>query len=86
MIYTDINLPDGLYNVKDGELFKYKAKGGSARVHEIKRLVRCKDCKWAKETRMKSIEGDVIVWKTCPSRTEVIEDDDFCSYGERSEE
>ena len=49
-------------------------------------IVRCKDCKWATEARMKSIEGDVIVLKTCPSRTEVIEDDDFCSYGERSEE
>lgn len=49
-------------------------------------VVRCKDCKWATEARMKSIEGDVIVLKTCPSRTEVIEDDDFCSYGERSDE
>ena len=48
-------------------------------------VVRCKDCKWATEARMKSIEGDVIVLKTCPSRTEVIEDDDYCSYGERSD-
>ena len=48
-------------------------------------VVRCKDCKWATEARMKSIDGDVIVLKTCPSRTEVIEDGDFCSYGERNE-
>lgn len=50
-----------------------------------KPLVRCKDCRWATETRFKSIEGDVIYLKTCPSRTEVIDDDDFCSYGERKE-
>ena len=49
-------------------------------------IVRCKECKWATETRLKSIEGDVIYLKTCPSRKEVIDDNDFCSYGEREGE
>ena len=28
-------LQDGLYNVKDGKIFKYKAKGGTARVYKV---------------------------------------------------
>lgn len=48
-------------------------------------IVRCKDCRWATETKFKSIEGDLIYLKTCPSRTEVIDDDDYCSYGERAD-
>ena len=28
-------IQDGLYNIKDGELFKYKAKGGTVRAHKL---------------------------------------------------
>lgn len=28
-------IQDGLYNIKDGKLFKYKAKGGTVRTYEI---------------------------------------------------
>ena len=29
------HLSDGLYNIKDGQLFKYKAKGGTARAYKM---------------------------------------------------
>ena len=33
MIYIDADhLSDGLYNVKDGKIYKYKAKGGTVRL------------------------------------------------------
>ena len=38
-------IQDGLYNIKDGKLFKYKARGGTVRTYEIEPVVRCKDCK-----------------------------------------
>ena len=28
-------IQDGLYNIKDGEIFKYKAKGGTVRVYKL---------------------------------------------------
>ena len=43
-------IQDGLYNIKDGEIFKYKAKGGTVRAYKLvecvsaERVVRCKDC------------------------------------------
>ena len=52
-------LQDGIYNIKDGELFKYKAKGGTVRVYKLAECVSaerstlvvplkypCDDCKW----------------------------------------
>lgn len=79
MIYTDFELTDGLYNVKNGELFKYKKEGGSVRVHEVKRLVRCKDCKHYKPFD-KSKKFD------CPQGLYAVFESDYCSHGERSEE
>ena len=29
------NLRDGLYNIKDGKIFKYKAKGGTVRAYKL---------------------------------------------------
>ena len=36
MIYIDADhLADGLYNVKNGEIYKYKAKGGTVRAYKL---------------------------------------------------
>jgi len=36
MIYIDAeNLQDGLYNIKNGKIYKYKTKGGTARVYKL---------------------------------------------------
>ena len=75
MIYIDADhLSDGLYNVKDGKIYKYKAKGGTVRTYELRNIIRCGECKYyeAKE--------DWCYW-----RDEAITADDFCSYGNRSE-
>lgn len=77
MIYTDKVISDGLYNVKDGELFKYKAKGGSTKVRKIQRLVRCKDCKYQGEHFAVGIA-------TCGNKGGMVvaPDRGFCSCGE----
>ena len=37
MIYIDTEqLQDGLYNIKDGKIYKYKAKGGTVRAYKLK--------------------------------------------------
>ena len=37
MIYIDAEqLQDGLYNIKDGKIYKYKAKGGTVRAYKLK--------------------------------------------------
>lgn len=72
-------IKDGLYNIKDGELFQYKAKGGTVRVYSIVPsaeavdVVRCQDCKH---------------WKPwiCSEHNVHTHEDDFCSFGVRSEE
>ena len=36
MIYIDAEqLQDGLYNIKDGKIYKYKAKGGTVRTYKL---------------------------------------------------
>jgi len=38
MIYIDTEqLQDGLYNIKDGKIYKYKAKGGTVRAYKLTR-------------------------------------------------
>ena len=49
-------------------------------------LVRCKECSWAEETKFTNCEGDTVYMKTCPVRKGIINDNDFCSYGEREGE
>ena len=78
MIYIDAEqLQDGLYNIKDGKIYKYKAKGGTVRTYELRSIVRCGECKY---------DG---TWK-CPWRNTQVprypSADDFCSYGEREGE
>ena len=71
-------LQDGLYNIKNGKIFKYKAGGGTVRTYEMGEVVTCKDCKnsehWYRDRRRCFLwsEDGVSVF-----------DDGFCSYAER---
>lgn len=80
MIYIDAEqLQDGLYNIKDGKIYKYKAKGGTVRTYELRNIIRCGECKYCvngqcwKSDGLDKLDGNVA-------------DDDFCSRGEREGE
>lgn len=64
-------LQDGLYNIKNGKIFKYKAKGGTVRTYEMGEIVRCKDCKH------RHLDG--VIWN-CPFGL-CGGEDFFCAYG-----
>lgn len=72
------NLRDGLYNVKDGKIFKYKAKGGTVRTYELRNIVRCGEC-----IHRKDYECDRI---TLDGTRCGVTDDWFCADGEREGE
>lgn len=76
------NLRDGLYNIKDGKIFKYKAKGGTVRTYELRNIVTCGECKYASDDGTYGCmcehfndTGDAYhrMWSN-----------DFCSRGERN--
>ena len=69
------NLQEGLYNIKDGKIYKYKAKGGTVRAYELRDIVTCGECKHSRG-----------VLEYCAIDHWVGDDDDFCSYGCREEE
>ena len=48
-------LSDGLYNIKNGQIFKYKAKGGTVRAYVMKGI---------KTKIVKYYDEDENVWKT----------------------
>jgi hypothetical protein len=83
-------LQDGLYNVKDGQIFKYKANGGTVRTYEMGELVRCKDCKHRHEDEcpmqfeeeIDIDEGDGY-YDTEYIIHDYTRDDGYCSWGER---
>ena len=53
MIYIEANkLQDGLYQIQDGQIHKYKAKGGTVQTYEMGEIVRCKDCRYMVEECM----------------------------------
>ena len=64
-------LQDGLYNIKNGKIFKYKAGGGTVRTYEMGEVVTCKDCK------QKYLDN--MIW-SCPFGLPGGEDF-FCAYG-----
>ena len=77
MIYIDADhLSDGLYNVKDGKIYKYKAKGGTVRTYELRNIIRCGECKWYNCGACFRDDG----------ANNGRNADDFCSYGEREGE
>lgn len=48
MIYIEADkLQEGLYQIQDGQIHKYKANGGTVRTYEMGEIVKCKDCKYA---------------------------------------
>lgn len=64
-------LQDGLYQIQDGQIHKYKAKGGTVRTYEMGEIVRCRDCR----------HRDLF---SCPlTDNDFQKDDDFCSWGDR---
>lgn len=77
-------LQDGLYNIKDGQIFKYKAKGGTVRTYEMGEVVRCKDCRFS-ETYQNDSSGAMALYCKAFTFQRVVADDDFCSFGERRE-
>ena len=74
------NLRDGLYNIKDGKIFKYKAKGGTVRTYELRNIVTCGECKYYDD------EDYGEPTRYCTWHESVVNADDFCSYGEREGE
>ena len=74
------NLRDGLYNIKNGKIYKYKAKGGTIRAYELRNIVICGECEYwnTKDCREGVGECEWAYYMTKP--------DDFCSYGEREGE
>lgn len=74
-------LQDGLYNIKDGKIYKYKAKGGTVRTYELRNIVRCGECKYWEESQYYS---EFMVCTYVKGATFTRQHDDFCSRGERS--
>lgn len=72
-------LSDGLYNIKNGQIFKYRSKGGTVRTYEMGEIVRCKDCKY------RYMDGDVTHYYWCRLHDRPVDDTDYCSWGEESE-
>ena len=74
-------LQDGLYQIQDGQIHKYKAGGGTVRTYEIGDIVRCKDCKH------RYMDGEVTHYYWCRLHDRPVDDTDYCAWGEeRSEE
>ncbi len=48
-------------------------------------IVRCQDCKHCKKKRG-TFRGEPIFFYRCAEHSRDVESDDFCSWGERSEE
>ena len=79
MIYIDAEqLQDGMYNIKDGKIYKYKAKGGTVRTYDIRSIVRCKDCKYWVSDGGALMRCDIHKDPTVPNH--------YCSYGEEDKD
>lgn len=77
MIYIDVKqLQDGLYNIKDGKIYKYKAKGGTVRAYKLenrpqgKWIIHYRD-KWMVRAECPKCHrrfefSPRAIWKCCP--------------------
>ena len=77
------NLRDGLYNIKNGKIYKYKAKGGTVRTYELRNIVTCGECK---QWRTYETWSECVLWTDDPYESAKTKANDFCSYGERKGE
>ena len=77
------NLRDGLYNIKNGKIYKYKAKGGTIRSYELRNIVTCGECVKAntEDCSHSYWDDDWGEW-----RVGYKGDDWFCADGEREGE
>jgi len=83
MIYIDAEqLQDGPYNIKDGKIFKYKAKGGTVRAYELRDIVTCGECKHNYNTAINHGK----MQPRCDFTDYKLTENDFCSRGEREGE
>ena len=78
-VYIDKFVPKyGLYQIDQGKIHKYKAKGGTVRTYPIQEidLVRCGECKKHGKN-------------SCPmtfTHAVITDDNNYCSYAERRAE
>lgn len=77
------HLSDGLYNVKNGKIYKYKAKGGTVRTYELRNIVTCGECKYRLKTNF--IREPYLLCKKWSDidNARTVKPDDFCSYGQK---
>ena len=73
-------LSDGLYNIKNGQIFKYRANGGTVRTYEMGEIVRCKNCK------RRYMDGEVTQYYWCRLHDRPVDDTDYCSWAEERRE
>ena len=72
-------LQDGLYQIQDGHIHKYKANGGTVRTYEMGEIVQCKDC-------LMTLERDEYTGKVwCCRHREYMDDMYYCADGLRRE-
>ena len=73
-------LQDGLYNIKDGKIYKYKAKGGTVRAYELRDIVTCGECKKS------HIDGKTTHYLWCTEWGRSTDVFGYCERGEREGE
>lgn len=61
---------------------KFEAAINAIPAADVVEVVRCKDCKYAYINSFSAASGIVL----CSSGAKVMQQDDFCSYGERKDE
>ena len=72
-------LQDGLYNIKNGEIYKYKAKGGTARVYKLESRPQGE---WIRTGRTNIYGGIEVRCSNCGDRVMVqhLEDEWYCRH------
>lgn len=70
-------IKDGLYNIKDGKLFKYKANGGTVRTYPIVSADRPKG-RWEMKPDPYGFFDEIPVCSECGCTTKMRESYKFC--------
>ena len=80
MIYIDAeHLQDGLYNIKDGKIYKYKAKGGTVRAYKLENRPQGE---WIRTGRTNVYGGIEVQCSNCGDKVMVqhLEDEWYCRH------